>query len=146
MPTPTRPKLLPAALASAMQDRGVNQVQLSQRSGIAVSRVNNYLQGKYRTIKPAHLEAISSGLGGTPADNATLIQAYLYDLLPDDCRGLVDVRVLGAKETGRWEVPSKDLSKAFAGALRDLYVLCVSNVKVRQRTADWIEIMRGTKG
>jgi transcriptional regulator with XRE-family HTH domain len=142
----TRPKLFPAALASAMQERGVNQVLLSERSGIAVSRVNNYLQGKYRTIKPAHLEAISAALGGTPADNAALIQAYLFDLLPEECRGLVEIRVPGAKETGRWSVPSKGLPKWFAAALRELYVLCASNATVRQRTAEWVKMMREMKG
>jgi transcriptional regulator with XRE-family HTH domain len=52
---PARSKLFSAALDSIMQERGVNQVQLAQRAGLAVSRLNNYLQGKYRTITPAHL-------------------------------------------------------------------------------------------
>lgn len=146
MKTLARSKLFSAVLASLMQERGVNQTQLSQRASLAVSRVNNYLQGKYRNIKPAHLEAISAALGGTPANNAALIQAYLFDLLPDDCRRLVEIGIPGAKETGRWKVPSKGLPKWFATALRDLYVLCVSSVKVRERTAGWVEIMRETKG
>lgn len=146
MHPPVRSKLFSAIQASLMQERGVNQVLLSQRSGVVVSRINNYLHGRYRTIKPAHLEAISAALGGTPADNAVLIQAYLFDLLPDECRGLVEIRVPGIKESGRWKVPSKGLPKDFAAALRELYVLCVSRVKVRQRTAGWIEIMRKTKG
>ncbi len=33
----------------------------------------------------------------------------------------------------------------FAAAFRDLYRLCVSRPKVRQRTAGWGEIMRETK-
>jgi len=114
---PTCADLLPthlfsAALDAIMQDRGVNQVQLFERSGIAVSRVNNYLQGKYRTIKPAHLAAISTALGGATADNAALIQAYLYDLLPEECRGLVEIRIPGARETGHWKCRRKVCQRA----------------------------------
>jgi transcriptional regulator with XRE-family HTH domain len=129
-----------------MQERGINQVQLSGRTGIAVSRLNNYVHGNYRTIKPAHLQAISVALGGTPADNTALVQAYLFDLLPDGCRGLVAINVPGAREVGKWKVPSKGLPQDFAAAFRDLYRLCVSRPSVRQRTAEWIEIMRETKG
>jgi transcriptional regulator with XRE-family HTH domain len=147
MPAPARPHLFSAALASVMQDRGVNQVQLSQRTGIAVSRLNNYVHGNYRTVKPTHLQAISEALGSTPADNAALVQAYMFDLLPDGCRGLVEIRVPGVRESaGKWEVPSKGLPGEFAAALRDLYVLCVSSARVRQRTAEWVRIMRETKG
>jgi transcriptional regulator with XRE-family HTH domain len=93
-----------------MQDRGISQVQLSQRSGIAVSRLNAYVHGNYSTLKPAHLAAISAALDGTPADNAALVEAYLFDLLPDGCRGLVDIRVPGARQAGKWEVPSEGVA------------------------------------
>lgn len=146
MANPTRPHLFSAALASQMQERGINQVQLHDQTGIAVSRVNNYLHGIYRTIKPAHVAAICKALGATPADEAAMIQAYLFDLLPEGCRGLVDIRVPGARETGKWQFPSKGLPKDFAAALQDLYVLCASNAKVRQRTGEWIALMRETKG
>jgi transcriptional regulator with XRE-family HTH domain len=128
-----------------MQAQGVNQVQLSRRTGIAVSRVNNYLAGAYRTIKPAHLAAICSALGGTPAELAPLAQAYLYDLLPPGCRGLVDVRIPGTRDNG-WEVPTKGLPADFAAAFREFYILCVANPKVRQRTSEWVALMRETKG
>ena|GEM_PF-756788 len=144
MAPPPRSKFFAAILAAVMQDRGINQVQLSERSGIVISRVNNYLKGKYRTIKPAHLEAITAALGG-PSDNAALVQAYFFDLLPESCRGLVEIRVPGAREAGKWEVPSKGLPRDFAAALRSLYVLCVSSVKVREYTREWIALMRETK-
>lgn len=105
-----------------MQERDINQVQLSERAGLAVSRLNNYLQGKYRTVKPAHLEALSAALGGTPADNAALVQAYLFNLLPENCRGLVEIRVPGVRESGKWEVPSKGLPKDFAATFKNLYL------------------------
>ena len=142
--TKTRPHLFPAALASVMQARGINQVQLGSLTGIAVSRVNNYLQGGYRTIKPAHIAAIFEALGGTPADSAALVQAYLFDLLPDTCRGLVDIRMQGARESGKWEVPSNGLAKDFAAEFQDLYVLCASNAKVRHRTSEWVSLMHDT--
>jgi DNA-binding Xre family transcriptional regulator len=146
MPNYARRHLFPAALDSVMQSRGINQVTLSAKAGLAVSRVNNYLQGNYRTITPAHLAAICKALGSTPADSAALIQAYAYDLLPEKLRGMVDIRVLGAREAGKWEVPSKGLPPAFAAEFVDLYKLTVSNSKVRQRTAEWIQLMRETKG
>jgi len=135
------PKLLPAVLDSLMQDRGVNQVELSRRTGIAVSRINNYLHGKYRTIKPAHVAAIFEALGGKSEDNAVLVQVYLVDLIAVECRRWIEIKIPGAKPAGKWAVPSKGLPRAFAAALKDLYLLCVSNVKVRQRTKEWIAIM-----
>jgi transcriptional regulator with XRE-family HTH domain len=140
-----RPHLFPAALDAAMQAQGVNQVQLSKGTGIAVSRVNNYLAGSYRTIKPAHLAAICGALGGTPADLAPLAQAYLYDLLPPGCRGLIDVRIPGTRDNG-WEVPTKGLPADFAAEFREFYRLCVSHPKVLQRTAEWVQLMRETAG
>jgi len=145
-PSPTRSKLFSAALASVMQDRGINQVTLSAKSGLPVSRINNYLQGHFRTIKPVHVAAICKALAVTPADAAALIQAYAYDLLPDGCRGMVDIRVLGSRDGGHWEVPTKGLPQKFAAEFANLYKLTVSNAKVRQRTAEWIQLMRETKG
>jgi hypothetical protein len=77
-----------------------------------------------------------------PADTASLIQAYAYDLLPDGCRGMVDIRVAGAREPAKWEVPTKDLPEKFATEFADLYKLTVSSAKVRQRTAEWVQLMR----
>lgn len=135
-------KLFPAALASLMQECDVNQVELARRASVAVSRVNNYLAARYRTVTPQHAAAIFNSLPGSPESRATLCQAYLFDLLPDTCRGWIDVRLPGTKEGRRWTVPSKHLPTEFAIALRDLYILCVSDVKVRERTAEWIQMMR----
>jgi hypothetical protein len=73
-----------------------------------------------------------------------LVQAYLFDLLPDTCRGLVDIRMPGAHESKKWELPSKGLPKDFAAAFQDLYVMCASDAKVRQRTSEWIALMLDT--
>lgn len=65
--------------------------------------------------------------------------------LPESVHGMVDISVAGAREHGHWEVPSTGLPKDFADAFRDLYMLSVSSATIRQRTAEWIAIMRETK-
>ena len=142
---PARSKLFSAVLASLMQDRGVNQTQLSQRAGLAVSRVNNYLQGKYRTITPAHLEVIF-GLGRHAGRQRGLGSSLpIRPIAGGMPRAGGDPR---SRRQGNRPVESavEGSAKDFAAALRDLYVLCVSSVKVRQRTAGWVKIMRETKG
>ena len=146
MNAPAPSKLFSAALDSLMQERGVNQVELHRRTGIEVSRINNYVRGRFRTITPAHLAAIHEALSGDGAEAAALVQAYLLDRISGECRRWVDIRVRGARDAGRWQVPSKGLKPDFAAALRDLYLLCVSDVRVRRRTAEWIAIMRETRG
>lgn len=142
MPTRSRPKLFTAALEGAMQEHGVNQVQLSERTGIAVSRINNYLRGNYRTIRPGHAGLMAAAFGGTTG--AALVEAYLYDLLPPKCRGLVEVSYPGHK-TGKWNVPVKGLPGEFAGQWEAFYRLCASSATVRERTAEWAALMRETK-
>jgi hypothetical protein len=128
-----------------MQSAGLNQVQLSECTGIAVSRVNNYLRGHYRTIKPVHVGAIAAAVGGGAA-GAVLVEAYLYDLLPPECRGLVEIQHPGLKTGKGWTVPSKGLPKEFAGQWENFYRLCASSATVRQRTVEWIALMKETKG
>jgi hypothetical protein len=127
-----------------MQERGVNQAELHNRSGIAVSRINNYLQGRFRTIKPEHVEAILKALGGGSRGGAALVQAYLLDRISDECQRWIEINIPGSKETHKWQFPNNDLTPSFAAALKDLYLLCVVNVKVRQRTREWIAIMKET--
>lgn len=142
MPTPSRPKLFTAALESAMQEHGVNQVQLSEATGIAVSRINNYVYGHYRTIKPVHVAALAAAFSGTAG--TALVEAYLYDLLPPECRGLVEIKYPGQKG-GQWAVPVKGLPKDFAGQWEAFYRLCAADAKIRERTSEWLALMRETK-
>lgn len=135
-----RTKLFSAALDDLMQERGINQVQLSQVTGIAVSRINNYLKGKFRTVRPGHLEAIVSATGGVRLAGS-LIEAYLLDLLPNSGRRLVEIKYAGMPTGRRWTLPSAGLGRDFAAQLRALYQLCVIDVKVRERTEEWIKIM-----
>jgi hypothetical protein len=145
MTAAARPKIFPAVLASLMQEIDVNQVELSRSTTIAVSRVNNYLQGKYRTVKPAHLGAIVEALGGAKT-GGLLVEAYLFDLLPVCFRGLVEIKYPGMLKGGKWTPPSKGLGPEFASQFADLYKLCVTSVNVRQRTQGWIEVMREVCG
>lgn len=131
-------------LTTCMQEQGINQVEMSAKTGIAVSRINNYIQGNFRTMKPAHLEKIVTALGGPAGSTAPLVEAYLFDLLPEGCRGRIEIKIPGASRAQHWEVPSKGLPEKFATEFADLYRLCASQVKTRQRTAEWIALMRDT--
>ena len=145
MSASVRTKFFSAVLENLMQERGVNQVELGRRTGIAVSRINNYVKGKYRAIRPAHAGAIAKALGGAKTGGA-LVEAYLFDLLPESCRGLIAIKHPGAPAGGRWSLPAKGLSRDFAAEFGELYKLCVSSVEVRQRTGLWIEVMREVSG
>lgn len=104
-----------------MQAGGVNQVTLGQRAGLAVSWVNNYLRGNYRTVRPAHLAGILRALAGTPEDTAALVEAYLFDRFPESRCGFVEIRTPRASKAGKKSVPTKGLPADFAddhGALQ----------------------------
>ena len=53
-----RTQFFSTLLEALMERNGINQVQMGVATGIAVSRINNYLHGKYRTIRPDHLGKI----------------------------------------------------------------------------------------
>src|SRR5947209_19138627 len=96
-------KFFPGLLDAVMQKRDVNQVELAQKTGIAVSRINNYLQAKYRTIKPAHIAAICESVTDNPAERAELVKIYLLDMLPDTLTGMVEIKSLThAKDFEDW--------------------------------------------
>jgi len=58
----------------------------------------------------------------------------------------LNIRAAGAREPGKWLVPSKGLPKDFAAQFADLDKLTVSSATVRRRTAKWVAIMREAKG
>ena len=76
-PLPRRTQFFSNTLLLLMERNGINQVQLGAATGIAVSRVNNYLQGKYRTIRPDHLKLIAKAVGRTPEETGELARAYI---------------------------------------------------------------------
>jgi transcriptional regulator with XRE-family HTH domain len=82
-----------------MEKNQANQVTMSQATGIAVSRINNYLHGKYRTIRPDHLALIANAVGRTAVERGELAKAYVIDLLPEVL--LKDVHIQTAAENGK---------------------------------------------
>jgi len=65
-----RTQFFNSLLETLMERNGINQVELSAATEIAVSRINNYLHGKYRTIRPEHLGLIAKAAGRTTATHA----------------------------------------------------------------------------
>ena len=136
-------KLFPGFLDAVMQKHGVNQVTLARKTGIAVSRINNYLQAKYRTIKPAHIQAICEAVTEETGERAELAKIYLLDMMPEELKSFIEIKALNAsKDQENWFLQKNRLPKDFAGEFETLYKLCVSMHKVRARTAEWIQIMR----
>jgi DNA-binding Xre family transcriptional regulator len=136
-------KLFPGFLDAVMQKHGVNQVTLSRKTGIAVSRINNYLQAKYRTIKPAHIQAICEAVTDESGERAELVKIYLLDMMPEELKSFIEIKALNSpKDHESWFLQKNRLPKDFAGEFEALYKLCVSMQKVRTRTSEWIQIMR----
>ena len=69
--------------------------EVAAATGIAVSRVNNYLHGKYRTIRPDHLGALAAASGKTSEERSELVRAYLLDLLPASLQGTIRIESVG---------------------------------------------------
>ncbi len=131
-----------------MERNGINQVKLSAATGIAVSRINNYLKGKYRTIRPDHLGQIAKAVGRTKEENGDLARAYLLDLLPEVLHPVVRVEVGGAHSTpGRHEgVGIPGLPATAAAALARLQAYSLRSAKARSRLLWFAEIMREVHG
>ena len=139
MKTPTT-KLFPGALASIMEKNGINQVKLSTATCIAVSRINNYLQGKYRTIKPAHIDAIIASAATTQSARAELVKCYVLDLLPAAGKGLLTLDAAdGKKDFEGWYLQKNRLPQPSAANFEQLYIACVSSPQVRERTDVWTQ-------
>jgi len=135
--------LFAATLARLMQENAMNQVTVAERAGIAVSRINNYLHGRYRTVTKQHADALATAFGGGQS-GAALIEAYLLDLVSEECRGWIEVRYPGMPTGSKWLFPVKGLNRDFASKFTKLYRFCVSSAVVRRRTKEWIAIMRET--
>lgn len=136
-------KLFPGLLDAVMQKNRINQVQLHRLTGIAVSRINNYLQAKYRTIKPAHIQLICERVTNDNSERAELVKTYLLDLLPDVMKNVIDIKSLsGTRDFEDWYLRRNRLPRDFGHEFEDLYKMCVSYPRVRVRTAEWIHIMK----
>jgi transcriptional regulator with XRE-family HTH domain len=143
---PPRTQFFASLLATLMERNHINQVQTSATSGIAVSRVNNYLQGKYRTIRPDHLSALAKAAGRTATERGELVRAYIQDLVPEDLHGLVSLQLVGegAKPAKRQPLPASDkgiLPMTAVAALTDLKNLSVRSAKARARMQWFSELL-----
>jgi transcriptional regulator with XRE-family HTH domain len=139
-----RTQFFTTTLELLMERNGVNQVTMSAATGIAVSRINNYLHGKYRTIRPDHLALIAKAAGQTPAERNELVRAYLLDLLPESLQGEIRIETggEGAKPSKQTASEANLLPRTTRAALADLQGLSVRSAKARARMQWFAEIMR----
>ena len=126
-----------------MERNGFNQVELSAATGIAVSRINNYLQGKYRTIRPDHLGLMAKAVGRTAVERGELACAYVQDLLPEELHEAIRLEVADAgARPSKPAPPEKGLLPATAvAALSELQALSVRSAKARLRMQWFAEIL-----
>lgn len=139
-----RTQIFSTTLQTFMERNGINQVAMCAATGIAVSRINNYLHGKYRTIRPDHLASLASVAGRTSAERGELIRAYLLDLLPEVLQGEIRIETAGDSGKPLKQVRSEKvlLPSATAAALADLQAMSVRSAKARERTQWFAEILR----
>jgi transcriptional regulator with XRE-family HTH domain len=140
---PHRTQFFSALLATQMERNGINQVQMAAATGIAVSRVNNYLQGKYRTIRPDHLASLAKAAGHNATERGELVCAYVHDLLPEELHGVIRLEVASDGGKPAKQAPSeKSLLPATAQkALSALQAMSVRSAKARGRMQLFAEIL-----
>jgi transcriptional regulator with XRE-family HTH domain len=147
-PFPRRTQFFSSTLLLLMERNGINQVKLGAATGIAVSRINNYLQGKYRTVRPDHLGLIAKAVGRTPEECGELARAYILDLLPEALYPIVRIEVAGARQpSGRQDrVERGELPATAAAALAQLQAMSLRDAKARARVLWFAEILQEVHG
>lgn len=141
----THTKFFPGYLEALMRKHGVSQVELNKLTGIAVSRINNYLKGKYRTVTPDHLEQIVMAVTKDQIERSELLKIYLLDLLTDTLRPMVEINPLNQpKSFDHWFFEMDRLPREFTDQFKELYKMCTASPRVRERTGLWIKIMQET--
>jgi len=140
---PHRTQFFSALLAALMERNGINQVQLAAATGIAVSRVNNYLQGKYRTIRPDHLGSLAKAVGSNVTERGELVFAYVKDLLPEELHGVISLEVKSEGARPAKQAPSEKslLPTTAQAALMELQAMSVRSAQARARTQWFAEIL-----
>jgi transcriptional regulator with XRE-family HTH domain len=139
-----RTQLFTTTLQTFMERNGINQVEMCAATGIAVSRINNYLHGKYRTIRPDHLALLARTAGRTAAERGEMIRAYLLDLLPEALQAEISIETTAArgKLPKRTSVEKTLLPSTTTAALADLQAMSARSAKARARTQWFAEILR----
>ncbi len=127
-----------------MERNGINQVQTSAATGIAVSRVNNYLKGKYRTVRPDHLGLLAKAVGKNSEESGELARAYIMDLLPEELHRMVRIEVAGddGKPAKAARSEKSLLPSTAVAALAELQALSVRSAKARARMQWFAEVLR----
>jgi len=140
---PSRTQFFSSLLATLMERNGISQVQMTAATGIAVSRVNNYLHGKYRTIRPDHLALLAKAAGRNVTERGELVCAYVKDLLPEELHGVISLEVKrdGAKPAKQAPSEKSLLPATALAALTDLQTLSVRSAKARGRMQWFTEIL-----
>ena len=140
---PSRTQFFSSTLMMIMERNGINQVQLSAATGIAVSRINNYLQGRYRTIRPDHLVFIAKAAGKSKAERSELVRTYLLDLLPECLHDDIHIATIGEGGKPVKEArPEKSLLPSNAtAALAGLQALSLRSAKARARVQWFAEVL-----
>jgi transcriptional regulator with XRE-family HTH domain len=147
---PPRTQYFSSALLLFMEKNHINQVQLSDATGVAISRINNYLHGKYRTIRPDHLEALVKSATRAVAERDELIRAYLLDLLPEGLQSVI--RIEGVRDGGKTSArhvampKTPNLPITTAAALAELQLLGARSAKARSRLEIFAEILHEAHG
>jgi transcriptional regulator with XRE-family HTH domain len=144
---PSRTQYFSGTLLLLMEKNHINQVQLSAAAGIAVSRINNYLHGKYRTIRPDHLEVLAKSVARAEGEQEELIRTYLLDLLPESLQSKIrveSVREGGKASAHRAAKPERHplMPATTAAAIAELQQLGARDAKARSRLEQFAEIMR----
>lgn len=140
---PLRTQFFSSTLLMLMERNGINQVKMAAATGIAVSRINNYVQGKYRTIRPDHLGLMAKAAGRTLAERGELARAYVQDLLPEELHEVVHLEVAGGGGKLSKETKSENrlLPSTASKALAELKALSVRSAKARMRMQWFAEIL-----
>ena len=139
-----------AALQVALEENDLNQVQLARASGLAVSRINNYLSGDYRTVTPEHLSALCGALPPHSPAVSNLVEAYLRDCIPLSLARLIEFhgrdRPVYEKNRVIWCTPEGgEVRPKLARDFWEFRALCAAFPRVRKYTQRWIETIRDSR-
>jgi transcriptional regulator with XRE-family HTH domain len=144
-PKPSRTQYFSGTLVLLLEKHRLSQVELSAASGIAVSRINNYMHGKYRTIRPDHLEAIAKSASRTKAERGELIRTYLLDLLPEAFQDQIRIESAGdgggAPVSRVAKLEKSLLPTTTVAALTKLQDLGARSAKARSRLEQFAELL-----
>ena len=72
-------KLFPGVLAAVMAENAVTQLGLAGETRLAVSQINSFVHGRYRTIAPKVLKKVVHGASANEAQSARLYWAAAQD-------------------------------------------------------------------